>query len=167
MKIIKQIIVFLFFVFIFTLNCFANDYIISKECQDKFRNEIYKAIEKELPKTKNNINKEFVNAQKAYKKFLKEKNKSKNTDKYIFLIQDCQRGIESYETIFISILIDITNKYKDIKNYIPPTDFPGTLIDFIYPYLEANNIDYSKINELDSYSANKIKELDFMLENIN
>jgi len=163
----KRIIVFFIFLFIFASNyCFATDYKISEELQNQYRNEIYKTIKKELPKTKKKINKEFLNAQKTYNKYLKDKNKLNNTDKYVFELQNYQRGIEVYETIFISLLIDITNKYKDINSDIPPTDFPGTLLEFLYPYFEANNIDYNQINEFDTYSANKIKELDSLMEQI-
>ena len=162
----KKILI-LCFIFIFAFNCYAKDYKLSQELQNQYRNEIYKTIKNELPKTKNKINKEFLNAQKTYEKFLRDKNKSKNIDKYIFKIQDYQKGIETYETVFISGLIDITNKYKDINSDMPPTDFSGTLIEFIIPYFEANNIDFSQINELDSYSANRIKKLDYLLNNIN
>lgn len=163
----KKMIVFFILIFVFALNfCFAHDYKIAQEQQNQYRNDIYKTIDKELHKTKIKINKEVSDAQRTYKKYLKDKNKSKNQDKYIFEIQDCQRGIEVHETTFISILIDITNKYKNINSDIPPTDFPRTLIEFISPYFEANDIDYSKIKELDSYSANKIKELDYLMEQI-
>ena len=100
----KQPIVILFFSFNFLITCFAYDYTIPKELQNQYKNEIYKTIEKEIPKTKNKINKEFLNAQRMYKKFLKDKNKLKNTDKYVFIIQDYQRGIEAYETSFIFTL---------------------------------------------------------------
>lgn len=154
----------LLFMFILAHNCFANDYTLPIELQIRYKKEIQKTIKKEVPKTKNNINKEFLKAQKTYNQFINDN--VQNSDKYIYLIQDYQRGIETYEMIFISKLIDITAKYKDINQDVPPTDFPGTLLDFIYPYFDANNIDYSQINELDSFCANKIKNLDILLQNM-
>ena len=162
----KKIIIFIFLAIIFSINCFSSDFKISDKFKNNYRNEIHKIIKTELPKTKKNIDKEYSNALKVYNTYKSDKNKSKNVDKYIFIIQDSQRGIEEYETTFISKLIDVTDKYINISKDIPPTDFPGTLLDFIIPYFDANNIDYNQINKLDSYSAYKIKELDILMDNM-
>ena len=161
----KRFIFSLFFVYLFAINCFASDYKISDEFQDKYRNEINKTIKYDIPRTKNNINKEFLRAKNVYNKYLKNKTNPKNLDKYIFEIEDYQRGIEAYEVMFLSKLIDITDKYKNIKELIPPTAFSGTLIDFIYPYFEVNNIDFKPVEDLSKHTANKLKEIDILLQN--
>ncbi|MBQ8886697.1 MAG: hypothetical protein IJY61_03255 [Candidatus Gastranaerophilales bacterium] len=79
-------------------------------------------------------------------------------------MQGYQRGIEAYETIFVSKLIDVTANFNDIENKIPATDFAGTLFNFLYPYFKGNNIDYRKYDELTKYASIKIKEIDSMLE---
>ena len=129
-----------------------------------YKFEIEKTIKKEIPKTKKLIDKEFSNAQKAYKKYLNDNNKMRNIEEYVFLMQDYQRGIESYEVIFLSKLIDITAKYNNVENKIPATDYAGTLFDFLQPYFKENNINYEKYTELSEYVSIKISEIDNLIE---
>ena len=143
---------------IYGLGC----YIYSPE--EVYKSQIENTIEEEFPKTKKLIDIEVANAKKAYKKYLKDKNKKENIKEYIFIMQDYQRGIEAHEFMFLSKLIDITAEFDNIKNKIPATDFAGTLFDFLYPYFKKNNINYKKYNELSEYAAIKIKEIDSMLE---
>lgn len=66
----------------------------------------------------------------------------------------------------LSDLINITGKYYDIKNKIPATDFAETLFDFLYPYFETNNINYSKLQKIKLYQNDKVNKLDIYLFNV-
>lgn len=162
----KKFIILIFCIYISIASCFANTYIVPEKYKKQYKNEIEKTIKKEVPNTKKNIDKEVFAAYKIYKKALNDKNKAKNMDKYIFLIQNFQRAIEVYDFNFIFLLIDITNNYINIENKIPQTDYAGTLRDFIYPYFYSNNINYEQIHELEDYTARKILELDNYMNNI-
>ncbi len=157
----KKFLLVILLIFLFPVICFANEYKLPNYLQVKYKADIEKIINKDLPKTIKCIDKESINAKRNYNKYLKNK---KDIDKYIFIMEDYQRGIEVCEFNFASLLTDTTNKYTNIKNIIPPTDFPGTILDIVYPYFDANNIDYKKINELDSYTYNKIKEIDSLIQ---
>ena len=132
--------------------------------EEEYKLQIEKTIKDEFSKTKKLIDIEVANAKKTYKKYHKDKNKKEKIDEYIFIMQGYQRGIEAYETIFVSKLIDVTANFNDIENKIPATDFAGTMFDFLLPYFQENNIDYKKYNELSKYASIKIKEIDSMLE---
>lgn len=162
----KKIIILIFSIFISMVSCFANNYQVSDEYKTQYKNEIEKTIIREIPKTKKNIDKEVLAANKVYNKALKDNNRTQNIDNYIFIIQDYQRKIEVCDVNFISLLIDITNKYININDKIPATDYAGTLRDFIYPYFESNNINYEQIYEFENYVAKKILELELYIQNI-
>lgn len=162
----KKVIILIFCIYISITSCFANTYQVPEKYKNQYKNEIEKTIKKEVPKTKKNIDKEVLAANKIYKKALNDTNKTKNMDKYIFLIQNYQRGIEVCDVNFIVLLIDITNKYINVNDKIPPTDYAGTLRNFIYPYFDSNNINYEQIHELEDYTARKILELDDYMQNI-
>ena len=132
--------------------------------QETYKSQIEKTIEEEYPKTKKLIDIEFTNAKETYKKYRKDKNRQENFDEYVFSMQDYQRGIEAFETIFASKLIDVTRNFSDIENKIPATDFAGTLYDFLKPYFNENNINYKKCDKLSEYTAIKIKEIDNLID---
>lgn len=144
----KKFITLLLSIFLIPISCFANNSEIQNNLN--YKNEIENKIQKECPKIQKQIDKDFSKVQKVYKKYLKNKE-----NKYVFILQDYQRGIEACEVLLLSDLIEITDKYYDIKSKIPATDYTGTLFEFLYPYFEANNIDYKKYNELLEYSAKK------------
>lgn len=160
----KKVIILLLSFFIINISCLANDSKIRNNL--KYKKEIENKVKKEFPKIQKQINKDFISAEKTYKKCLKDKNKKENIYEYIFIIQDYQRGIESYEVILLSDLINITGKYYDIKNKVPATDFAGTLFDFLYPYFETNNINYSKLQKIKLYQNYKLNKLDIYLSNV-
>ena len=56
-------------------------------------------------------------------------------------------------------LIDITEKYVEIKKDIPSTDYYIVLKNTLSPYLKENNINTSKINSLLKYAEKKQKKL--------
>lgn len=152
-QLMKKFITLLLSIFLIPISCFANEYKIQNNLD--YKNEIENKIQKECPKIQKQIDKDFSKAQKVYKKYLKNKE-----NEYVFILQDYQRGIEAYKTELLSDLIEITDKYYDIKNKIPATDYAGTLFEFLYPYFEANNIDYKKYNELSECSARKNSEIE-------
>lgn len=158
----KKILVLLIYIFIFPTFCFGAEYKMQNNI--KYKKEIENKINKEFSKIKKSINKEFSNAQKAYKKHQKDKNKQENFNEYIFIMQDYQRGIETSDVMFIYSLILITNNYQKIKNNVPATDDAETLLEFIKPYFIANNINYSKINELKIYKNKKLNEVNFFIQ---
>ena len=149
---------------VISLSDFSKDDSKQKRSVELYKLEIEKTITYEIPKTKKLIDKEVSNALKTYKKYLKDKNREKKIDEYVFIMQDYQRGIESCEVIFLSKLIDVTAKYINIENKVPATDYAGTLFVFLQPYFKENNINYEKYTELSEYVSIKISEIDNLIE---
>ncbi len=154
----KRLLIFLLSIFITQTSCNAITYEVSNKVEYKIK--IEKKIHNEIPKIKRKIDKEFVNAEKTYNKYLKDKNKKENINEYIFIMQDYQRGIETSDVLFIYSLIQITNDYITIKSNVPATDNAETLLEYIEPYFKSNNINYSELNNLKIYKNDKINKID-------
>ena len=152
---IKKFLILFILIILIPLSCLLFKKFDKYKLPRQYKIEIQKVIDEETPKAKICIDKNFLIAQTEYSKI-----QNKYKEESVFLIEDCQRGIEVCEFNMISKLLDITQKYTDIKKEIPPTDFSGTLNDFIYPYFERNNINYKKLIELGEYSIYKINEID-------
>ena len=157
----KKILILLLSIFFIPSFCFASNYKIQNDIE--YKKKIENRINKEFPKIKREIDKEYTEAQKTYQKFLKDKNKEENIDEYIFIMEDYKRGIETSDVLFIYSLILITNNYQNIKINVPATDDAETLLEFIKPYFISNNINYSKINILKIYKIDKINKVNFLL----
>ena len=156
---IKKFIILFLIVLLFTLSFLFFKKDDKYKLPAQYKVEIQKVIDEEVPKTKICVDKNFLKAQNEYSK-IKNHIKNEYIEESVFIIEDSQRGIEVCEFNMISKLLDITQKYTDIKKEIPPTDFSGTLNDFIYPYFERNNINYKKLIEIGEYSIYKINEID-------
>lgn len=158
----KRILILLLSIFIIPTSCSAVNYEVSNNIEYKMK--IEKNIHKEIPRIKRKIDKEFIKAEKTHKKYLKDKKKKENINEYVFIIQDCQRGIETSDVLFMYSLIQITNDYITIKNNVPATDNAETLLEYIEPYFKSNNINYSELNKLKIYKNDKINKIDFFIQ---
>lgn len=156
----KRILILLLSIFIIPTFCFASNYKVQNNIE--YKREIENKIHKEIPKIKRNIDKESTKAEKTYNKQVKDKNI--NADKYIFIMQDYQREIETSDVLLIYSLIKITDNYINIKNNVPATDNAETLLEFIEPYFISNNINYSKLNELKIYKHEKINKINLFIK---
>jgi hypothetical protein len=141
----KKIILLIFSFFISTCYIFASDNLIKSENQKQYRQEINNCIKKQVPISKKEINKVIVNIQQEENIYIKNS-----------LIDI---GIESVLFNFYMQLIDITEKYVEIKKDIPSTDYYMVLKNTLSPYLNENNINTSKINSLLKYAEKKQKKL--------
>ena len=156
----KRILILLLSIFIIPTFCFASNYKVQNNIE--YKREIENKIHKEIPKIKRNIDKESTKAEKTYNKQVKDKNI--NADKYIFIMQDYQREIETSDVLLIYSLIKITDNYINIKNNVPATDNAETLLEFIKPYFISNNINYSKLNDLKIYKHEKINKINLFIK---
>ena len=145
---------------IFITPAFAEYKPIPPDLSKKYKAEIEQKINNEYGSTQQKINSIYNEATKDYKKVFKNKETymdfaSSNYDIHIFI------------PIFdlLSDLIDITNKYVDIKNEIPATDFSGTLYDFLQPYFDDNKIDTHKIDKLSKNARKKQKRIEYYYDN--
>ncbi len=135
----KILILFTVF-FTFCLSAFAEYKPIPKELSKQYKTEMEKVIKKEYKVRFNNI---------------------KNYDKHILAEEPESRytaidmGLQSEIFYFIISLIDITNKYTNIKEDIPITDCWIDIYDVLLPYLKDNNINTKPINKLIRYSEEK------------
>ncbi len=156
---IKKIFISIFLIAIFALSFFffqeANKYKLPKE----YKIEIENLIDEETPKTKNCIDEYYIKAQNEYLK-IKNAKDTEYLEESVFLIDNYQRGIEVCEFNMVSMLIEKTENYANIKDKIPPTDFADTLNEFLYPYLDENNINDKKLTEINKYTSTKINEID-------
>lgn len=156
----KRILILLLSIFIIPTFCFASNYKVQNNIE--YKREIENKIPKEIPKIKRNIDKESTKAEKTYNKQVKDKNI--DTDKYIFIMQDYQREIETSDVLLIYSLIKITDNYINIKNNVPATDNAEPLLEFIKPYFISNNINYSKLNDLKIYKHEKINKINLFIK---
>lgn len=161
---IKKIFIFILLIAIFALSFFffqeANKYKLPKE----YKIEIEKLIDEETLKTKNEIDKIFLEAQEKYIKVI---NNPKNMNLYMeFATNNYDSYIFTPEFYLYSDLIEITKKYTNIKDEdIPPTDSSGELYNFLYPYFHNNNIDTEKLDQLSELSISKFKKIEHYYNN--
>ena len=142
---IKKIILLLLILFHFSLSSFAEYKPISQNLKLKYKAEIEYTIKKEIPKSK-----------RAIKNIESEIKKEKNPYNRQTIID---YGITSILFDFYMQLVDVTNKYIEIKQNITPTDWYMELKESITPYLMDNNINTRRIDSLLNYANKKQKEL--------
>ena len=138
---IKKILFTLFILFNFSLLSFAEYKPIPQNLKSAYKKEMEFTIKKEVPKSKkliNNISREINSEKNPY-------NKQTIID----------YGIASILFDFYMQLADVTNKYVEIKQDIPATDWYIELKEFINPYLKDNNINVRTINSLLIYAKRK------------
>ena len=116
-------------------------YYLGKE----YKNEINLLLEKEIPKSI-----------KEMDGLLEEIENEKDPLEKQTIID---LGMNTILFNFYSKLIDITQKYIDIKKDIPPTGFNVELIIVLYPYLKVNNVNIEKIKSFLDYSEIKETEI--------
>lgn len=142
---IKKLLLLLFFLFNFSLISFAEYKPIPQDLKSKYKKEIEKVIKSEIPKSKQaikNIESEIKNEKEPY-------NRQTIID----------YGITSILFNFYMQLIDVTNKYVEIKEDIPPTDWYIELKESITPYFIDNSINIKHIDSFLNYANKKQKEL--------
>ena len=119
---------------------------IPTEYSKQYKNEIEKTVKYQIPIAKKSINSIF-----------KEVKTEENS--YIKTVT-IEQGVNSVIFDFYLALIDVTNKYINIKQDIQPTDWYGDLEVIITPYLNDNHVDISKINSFLDYAQKKQIELE-------
>ena len=116
------------------------------EYSKQYKNEIEKTVKYQIPIAKKSINSIF-----------KEVKTEENS--YIKTVT-IEQGVNSVIFDFYLALIDVTDKYINIKQDIQPTDWYGDLEVIITPYLNDNHVDISKINSFLDYAQKKQIELE-------
>ena len=145
----KIILVICLFVF-FLQPAWADYKPIPKELSKQYKNEIENLINNRYYSTQQQIDTIYIEAKNMYYKV------KYDNDLYIDF------ATKNYDTnIFIPVfdlladVISITQKYTEIEEYTPATDFTGVLYDFCLPYFYDNHISISKIDKLSKYARNK------------
>ena len=112
----------------------------------EYKNEITLLLENEIPKSMKEVD-------GLFKKIENEKD---SLDKKNL----ADLGINTILFDFYSELIEVTQKYTDIKKDLPNTDFDVDLIMVLYPYLKANNVDIKKLKSFLDYCDTMQTEID-------
>ena len=141
----KKILILLLFIF-FSLPAFAQYVPIPKEQSKQYKNEIEQVIKSQIPIAKKNIDNVFKEVESEKNEYIK--------------INIIEYGIESEIFYFYMKLIDATEKYTKIKEFLPGGDSYTDLIEALNPYLNDNKIKASKIKSLLNYSNKKQKKLE-------
>jgi len=135
------------FLFIFLcLPSFAEYKPIPKELSAQYKKEIEQVIKTQVPIAKKNIDNVFREVEAEKDEYMK--------------INIIEYGIESEIFYFYMKLIDATEKYTKIKEFLPGGDSYGDLIEALNPYLNDNRIKASKIKSFLHYSNKKQKILE-------
>ena len=142
----KKIIIFIILISLLAICIFFAynkhfKYYLGKE----YKNEINLLLEKEIPKSIKKIDKLLIEIENEKEPLKKET-----------LIDS---GMNTILFDFYSELIEITQKYTNIKKDIPSTGFNIELILVLYPYLKANNTNIEKIKSFLDYSDIKETEI--------
>ncbi len=153
----KKIILVLLMLLI--LPCLAQNYTITpKEKQLKYKVEIEKTIDIEVPKAKKEVDKIFNEAQNAYLKVVKN---PKNIDIYMnFADGQYDMIIDSPRFYLYLKLVKITKKYIYIDEDSLATDFSGVVYDLLEPYFKANKIDVHLLDELNIHLGQNYKQIE-------
>lgn len=141
-KIIVVILILLFSLGVFVSYDKHFKYYLGKE----YKNEITLLLENEIPKSMKEVD-------GLFKKIENEKD---SLDKKNL----ADLGINTILFYFYSELIEVTQKYTDIKKDLPNTDFDVDLIMVLYPYLKANNVDIKKLKSFLDYCDTMQTEID-------
>ena len=151
----KRLLIVIILTVFCALNCFGANYKLAPE----YKTEIEQAINKEIPNVKYKVNHDFNS---AYNKYFLYMNLRADKTETINIIEKHQIYLDNdLSTLFVK-LVDITNNYVNIKNKMPITDYSGDIYEFIYPYLENNNVNTKEIDELTQYVVSKWEILDKM-----
>lgn len=118
---------------------------IPAEEKNNFKIEMIKTINSEIPNVKRNIN----NVVHSY--YTETDESTKYTIKSI--------GIDTEIFNFYMKIIDIINKYIEIKQDLPHTDFYPIIDDLVTQYLKNNDISTKKIDKLIKFAEKKQNKL--------
>ncbi len=155
----KKLLILVLCLFSFNV-AFAQNLIITPvQKQDNFKKQAMKLIKKETTTRHKEVDEIYSQACAAYNMFLNITNPKAYKGHYLDKLDSYADLIDQPEFQMHVKLIDLTNKYINIKNEIPATGFSGALYDFITPYLKANGVSISKIDELAVYAGEKQEQI--------
>jgi hypothetical protein len=122
---------------------------IPANLRSKYKAEIEQIINEEVPNVIKNVNKSVNDAKNIHDKILKN---GYNEDDFLNLNLISEVELIGTDLQLYSKLMQITQeKYLKIKYQPIPTDNSNPLYDYLYPYFQNNNIDTSKLEELNIY----------------
>ena len=130
----------------FSLPVFAEYQPIAKEQSKQYKKEIEQIIKTQIPVAKKNIDNVFKEVELEKDEYIK--------------INIIEYGIESEIFYFYMKLIDVTEKYAKIKEFLPGGDSYTDLIEALNPHLNDNKIKASKIKSFLNYSNKMQKKLE-------
>lgn len=156
---LKKILI-LFLLMCFNV-CFAAQIPVSKQAQ--YKTEVESFFNKEIPGIKKSINSTYINAKNLHSSYRANTNKMVFTNK----LYDYMNDINSEELYLYIEIADITNKYVNVENEKPATDFIGDWYDFITPYLNQCNISTKPLIEVSDVSGKALNNIYSYIEEVN
>lgn len=142
----KNFIIILLVLICINVPAFSDYHTFPKDLSLQYKSEIEDIINKEIPLTKHSI-----------KNVLNEAKREKNDYNRQLIIE---QGIAINLFEFYKKLINATEKYVPINEYLPASDWYGELKKNLDPYLKNNNINVKKINKLLKYAEQKQYQLE-------
>lgn len=136
---------------------------IDYKLNSQYKQDIETAIKKEIPIAKEEIDKIYIETEEIYKKALQDR---KNIYDYIEQLSQYMEYIESPEFHLYGKLIDVTRKYTYISEDKTGTDWIGTLLDTLNPFIKANGINLDPIKDVSEYYTIKQKNIEIMLKDL-
>ena len=145
----KKLIIILALI-LFALPVFAEYKPIPVERRAEYKAEIEQIINNKYLPIKKEIDNTYSEATIKYYAVMKNKSLYESfTDSFY------DNAVFNPIFYLFSDMLKITQKYVNIKNDIPPTDYTGALYDFLDPYFKDNNISTVKIDELSEYARTR------------
>lgn len=134
--------------------------------QEYFKKKATNLITKEVSVSHKEIDKIYSEACATYSMFRNTINSKEYKNYYLDKLDLYANLIDQPEFQMHIKLINLTNKYIKIQDKVPATGFSGALYDFIIPYLEANDVNIDKIDELAGYAGNKQEQIMKLYEQV-
>lgn len=127
---------------------------IPAELSKQYKVEIEQIIDSKYKSSLDDISKRANDAHKMYLKVLQNKKYY-----YDYCFENFDMTVDTAVFNLYSTLLKTTNKYIEAKDPTLSTDCTGNLYDFLNLYFKANNVNTSKLNQLNSYARKKQEEI--------
>ena len=134
---------------------FAEYVPIPEYLSKQYKKEVMKILNIQYPVAVQETEQLRAEAHDMYIKVLKDKNLYME-----YATNNFDMNIYIGEFHLLSKIIDITDKYVDIKNDNAfATDYTGAMLDFLNPYFKDNGINQNKLKKLGSLITKRYKEI--------
>lgn len=150
----KKIFLIIYLIFALQIPTFAEYKPIPKNLNKQYKAEMEHIIDTEYPKAIKNVDKNVKDAKNLHDKMIKN---GFNIEDYINLTLIAEVCVPATDLDLYSKLMEVTQeKYLKVKYKPIGTDNTNSLDEFLYPYMQDNNINREKLTKIVDYQNKQI-----------